>query len=164
MQPSNQRLNRDPLVSRFDADPGPWRPMYYAVTIPVPTTANGSEVGSVTINNQPFIWMDLGHQIVGNTADPETSGLYQDGQYSIEMKDEQSNYQALPVPASGAFGGGQFGFKIALPMPVGYAGSKTITFRVINHYTRILTPAPAEDVFNVKLVLIGASDWGTLLG
>jgi len=164
MQPTNQRIARDPLVSRFDADPGPWRPMFYTVTIPVPTAAGGSEDGSVTINNQPFVWTDLGHQIIGNTADPETSGLYQDGQYSIEFKDEQSNYQSLPFPAGAALGGEGSGYKIALPMPIGYPGAKTISFRIINHYTRILTPEPAEAVFNVKLVLIGASDWGTLLG
>jgi hypothetical protein len=164
MTPNMQQLSRDPLVSRFDADPGPWRDMYYPVTIPVPTAANGSEVGSITINNQPFIWMALGHQIIGNTGDPETSGLYQDGQYSIEMKDEQSNYQSLPVPASATFGGADFGFQIPFPMPIGYPGAKTITFRVINHYTRILTPAPAEDVFNVRLVMIGVANWGTLKG
>lgn len=157
-------LKRDPLVSRFDADPGAWRPMWYTLEIPVPLSANGSEVGSVTINNQPWIWMSLGHQIIGNTGDPETSGLYQDGQYSIELKDEQSNYQNLPVPASAAFGGGAFGYNIPFPMPIGYPGSKTLTFRITNHYTRILTPAPAEDIFNVKLVLNGVADWGTLTG
>ena len=74
----SQRTNRNALLSAFDADPGPWRPMQYPVTIPVPLEANQSEVGSVTIQNQPFIWMAIGHQIIGNTADPETSGLYQD--------------------------------------------------------------------------------------
>jgi hypothetical protein len=161
-QQSLQRTGVNPLLSRFDADPGPWRPMYYPVTIAVPLAAGQSETGSVTINNQPFIFAFLGHQIIGNTGDPETSGLYQDGQYSIEFKDEQSNYQSAPVAASAAFGGGQFGFMIELPLPIPYPGAKTLTFRITNHYTRVLTPAPAEPVFNVKLVVGGMADWGQL--
>lgn len=156
------KTDRNSLVSRFDADPGPWRPMFYTVEIPVPLAAGGSENGSVTIQNQPFIWMGLTHQIMGNTADPETSGLYQDGQYDIEFKDELSNYQAQPIPAAASFGGPAVGYGLDLAVPIGYPGSKTITFRVINRYTRILTPDPDEPVFPVKLVLLGVSDWGEM--
>lgn len=162
MQSTVQRVVKNPLVSRFDADPGPWRPMYYPVEIDVPLTAGQSELGSVTINNQPYIWMFLGHQIIGNTADPETSGLYQDGQYDIEMKDDLSNYQLAPICASASFGGGTFGYMIEFPIPICYPGAKTITFRVINRVTRVLTPEPADDVFTVKLVLGGVQDWGSL--
>ena len=158
-----QTINRNQLLSKFDSDPGPWRPMYYPVTIPVPLVADGSEEGSVTINNQPFIFTFIGHQIIGNTGDPETSGLYQDGQYSIEFKDEQSNYQSAPIAASASFGGGAFGFMIDLPLPIPYAGAKTLTFRLTNHYTRVLTPDPAEPVFNVKITLGGVANWGQLL-
>lgn len=157
-----QRVQKNPLLSRFDADPGPWRPMYYPVTIPVPLAAGGSELGSLTINNQPFIWTFLGHQIIGNTGDPETSGLYQDAQYDIEMKDEQSNYQSALIPAGATFGGAAMGYMMEFPLPIPYPGSKTLTFRITNHYTRILTPDPAEAVFNVKLVVGGMADWGTL--
>lgn len=163
MQGTVQKEQRSGLVSRFDADPGPWRPMYYPLEIEVPLEAGESEIGSVTIQNQPWIWMFLGHQIMGNTGDPETSGLYQDGQYDIEFKDEQSNYQSAPVCASGAFGGGAFGYQIELPVPIGYPGSKTITFRITNRYTRVLTPEPSEPVFPIKLVLGGVADWGQLL-
>lgn len=157
-----QRTLQSTLLSRFDADPGPWRPMYYPVVIDVPVSAGGSEEASVTLNNQPFIWMFLGHQIIGNTGDPETSGLYQDGQYDIEMKDEQSNYQSAPVAASSAFGGGAFGFQIPLTLPIPYPGTKTLTFRITNHYTRILTPEPPEAVFRVKLTVGGVINFGTL--
>jgi hypothetical protein len=153
---------RNPLVSRFDADPGPWRPMFYSVEIPVPLEAGGSEIGSVTIQNQPFIWIYLAHQVMGHTADPETTGLYQDGQYDIEFKDEQSNYQAVPIPAGATFGGPSAGYQLDLPVPIGYPGAKTITFRIINRYDRILTPTPDEPVFPVKLVLGGVADWGEL--
>lgn len=161
-QDNVQRVYKSPLLSRFDADPGPWRPMFYPVTIDVPLEAGGSEEGSVTLLNQPFIWTFLGHQIIGNTGDPETSGLYQDGQYDIDIKDEQSNYQSAPVAASSAFGGGAFGFMITLPLPIPYPGTKTLTFRISNHYTRVLTPDPAEQVFKVKLTVGGVANWGRL--
>lgn len=157
-----QTVQRNTLLSRFDADPGPWRPMYYPLIIPVPLEADGSEEGSLTINNQPFIWTFLGHQIIGNTGDPETSGLYQDGQYSITMKDEQSNYQSGPIAVGASFGGESNGYIIDLPLPIPYPGAKTLTFRITNHYTRILTPDPAEPVFNVKLTVGGVANWGRL--
>lgn len=157
-----QRVPRNPLLSRFDADPGPWRPMFYPVNIDVPLEAAQSEIGSVTINNQPFIWMYLGHQIIGNTGDPETSGLFQDGQYMIEMKDEQSNYQSMMFAASAAIGGPGVGYQINLPLPIPYPGTKTLTFRITNNYTRVLTPEPDEPVFRVQLVVAGVADWGRL--
>ena len=159
---SAQRVYKNTLLSRFDADPGAWRPMSYPVTIDVPTEAGGSESGSVTLNNQPFIFTDIGHQIMGNTGDPETSGLYQDGQYYVEWRDEQSNYMSAPVAASAAFGGGAFGYNIPLSLPIAYPGTKTLTFRITNTYTRILTPTPAEEVFKVHIVVIGIADWGKL--
>jgi hypothetical protein len=152
---------RNALVSRFDADPGPWRPMFYGLKIQVPLEEGGSESAAVTIQNQPFIWMWLGHQIIGNTWYEDT-GLRQDGQYNIEFKDELSNYQNIPVAASAAFGGGEFGYGVNLPVPIAYPGAKTITFRITNEYTRVLTPTPDEPVFTIKLVLGGVADWGEL--
>lgn len=158
MVDSMTTVSRNRLLSRFDADPGPWRPMFYPVEIDVPVTSGQSEIGSVTINNMPFIWTYLGHQIIGNTADPETSGLYQDGQYEIEMKDEQSNYQSAPIAASASLGGGAFGYIIQLPLPIPYPGTKTLTFRITNRVTRVLTPD--AETFPVKLTVGGMAEWG----
>jgi len=136
--------------------------MFYPVNIEVPLAAGGSEEGSVTINNQPFIWMYLGHQIIGNTADAETTGLWQDGQYMIEMKDEQSNYQSSMFAASAAIGGPGVGYQINLPLPIPYPGTKTLTFRITNNYLRVLNPEPDNLVFTVQLVVAGVADWGRL--
>ena len=160
---NQQRMQKHPLLSRFDQDAGPWRPMMYPLEIPVPIAADQSENGSLTINNQPFIWTRLAHQIMGNTGDPETSGLYQDGQYDIAFKDEQSNYQKISFPAGATLGGPGQGYEVELPFPIPFAGSKTITFTITNRYARVLTPEPAEPVFPVKLVVIGVADWGELL-
>lgn len=154
------RSQRNDLVSRYDADPGPWRPMYYPITIPVPVTVGISAVGSMTIQNQPFIFLRVGHQILGNTGDPETTGLIQDGQYLIDFKDELSNYQSIPFAASAAFGQGPFGFDVPLGVPIGYPGTKTLTFRLSSTYTRVLTPE--EEYFDVQLVVCGVAYWGDL--
>lgn len=156
------RIPRSSLLNRFDEDAGPWRPMYYGLTIDVPTQGGLSENQSVTLNNQPFIWQFLGHAILGNTYDWETSGLMQDGQYMIEFKDEMSNYQNVPLMASAAFGQGPCGFMVEFPFPIPFAGNKTITFRITNNYTRILTPTPARPVFQVQMILGGVADWGEL--
>lgn len=160
MEEGVQRIARNTLLNRFDADPGPWRPMYYPVELDIPVEAGGSEEGSVTINNQPFIWQFIGHQIMGNTGDPLASGLFQDGQYEITMKDEQSNYQSAPIAASASIGSGAFGFMIFLPLPIPYPGTKTLTFRVTNAYTRILSPE--AETFRLKLTVGGVADWGEL--
>jgi hypothetical protein len=156
------RIDRSSLLGRFDQDAGPWRPMYYGMTINVPLVGGGSENASITINNQPYIWMFLAHRILGNTVDWETTGLIQDGQYMIEFKDEQSNYQNVPISAAAAFGQAELGFMEEFPFPIPFSGNKTITFRITNNYTRILTPTPATPVFPVHLVLAGVADWGEL--
>ena len=155
-----QRIARNTLLNRFDADPGPWRPMFYPVELDVPCIPGGSEEASVTLNNQPFIWQFLGHQIMGNTGDPLASGMHQDGQYDIAMKDEQSNYQSAPIAASASFGQGSVGFMIYLPLPVPYPGTKTLTFRVTNIYQRNLTPE--SDTYRLKITVGGVADWGEL--
>lgn len=160
---SPARTDRSSLLGRYDQDAGPWRPMYYGLTINVPVAAGGSENASITLNNQPYIWQYLSHMILGQTYDWETSGLYQDGQYMIEFKDEQSNYQNVPVAASAAFGQGPCGYMLEFPFPIPFAGNKTITFRITNNYTRVITPTPPSAVFPVHLVLAGVADWGDLV-
>jgi hypothetical protein len=150
------------LMGRFDQDPGQWRPMFYAIRIEVPNVIDRSEEGSITINNQPYIWKLLTHQIVGNTGDPEASGLYQDGQYDIEFRDEQSNYGNAPLPADASFGSVRSGYVIPFQYPISFAGAKTLTFRITNRVTRILSPTPAEDTFKVAIVMHGIADWGQL--
>lgn len=156
-----ERKQSHPLLSRFDQDPGPWRPFFYRVVINVPVMAGQSEAGSITINNQPYIWTRLSSQIIGATGDPEGSGLYQDGQYEIEFKDQQSNYQAQPVPSAAAFGGPGQGFVVDLPFPVPYAGANTLEFRITNLVTRTLIPE--ADTFPVKIVMCGVAEWGELI-
>lgn len=151
------------LLGRFDYDPGRWRPLYYGVKISVPVALDGVGRGSITINNEPYIMTRIMHKIQGETADPSTTGLYQDGQYDIEFRDEQSNYQNDDIAADLLFGsvgsGVGNGFFMPIPYPIPFAGNKTISFRVINRVLRALT-SQAEN-FTVAIAMHGLADWGT---
>lgn len=146
------------LLSKFDVDPGPWRPLYYPVEISVPVGDGGLGRGSVTLNNQPFIWTQLAHQIIGATMDSQ-SGLYQDGMYTIEFKDEQSVYQKDPVMAELIAGSVRSGYQQLLPLPIPFAGQRTISFTIQNRVARTVGEATH---FTVALCVIGFANWGTL--
>jgi len=148
------------LVGKFDVDPGRYRPMYYGLDISVPVLQGGVGQGSVTLNNQPYIMTRIMHKVTGRTATPTTSGLYQDGQYYLEFKDEQSNYQNQPIPADIMFGSVETGFVVELPYPIAFAGNKTLTFRITNVPPRALSPQ--EDNYTVSIAVHGIADWGTL--
>lgn len=148
------------LMGEFDKDPGRYRPLYYGVKIDVPISAGGVGRGSITINNQPYIMTRITTKIVGNTAQPTVSGLYQDGQYDIEWKDEQSNYQNGPIPADILFGSVASGYIIELAFPIAFAGNKTLSFILTNQVNRAVVPQ--EDNFTIAVAIHGVADWGTL--
>lgn len=146
------------IVGPRDFDPGRWRPLFYEVEISVPIADGGVALGSVTLNAQPYIMTRLSGKIVGATADPSTSGLYQDGQWDVEFMDEQSNYQSGAIAGDLLFGGPWTGYSLPLPSPIPFAGNKTISFRITNRVARVLVPA--SDYFTIQLVTHGISDWG----
>lgn len=149
-----------PLLGRFDLDPGRWRPLYYGVEISVGTALGGSGSGSVTINNQPYIMTRVTSKIVGETGDPSTSGLYQDGQYDLAMRDENSNYQNGEIPADLMYGSVESGYIMELPYPIPYSGNKTLTFDITNRVARTLVPE--STTFSVFVAVHGVADWGEL--
>lgn len=158
-----------PLLGKYDLDPGQWRPLYYPTEISVGINAGENAENSVNFNHQPFIMTAISHKIVGDTADPSTSGLYQDGQYDLEWRDEQSNYQKSRCPADLMFGtwgsaangeGGGFGWQ--LPYPIAFAGNRTLTFKITNRVARTLTGDPPPTTFIVAVCCIGIGDWGSL--
>ncbi len=148
------------LMGKFDVDPGRYRPLYYGVVITVPVTVGIIGRGSISINNQPYIMTHVLHQIIGNTNDFSTTGLAQDGQYTISWKDEQSNYQNGAIPADMMFGSVRSGYVNPLSYPIPFAGNKTLTFEIASLYTRVLVPE--ADFFSVAIAVAGVSDWGTL--
>lgn len=153
----NQVITNNPLLSRYDQDPGRWRPYKYGCVIDVPVTADDSGEKSINILNQPFVMDRISHSIIGPTWDPYASGLADDGQYYIQWHEEMSEYQNQPLLAKAAYGTEEF--PLYLSAPIAFPGQKTLTFKVTNAYTRILTPVAT--IFKVQIVLHGLSDWGT---
>ena len=148
------------LLNKFDQDPGPWRPFHYSTEIDVGVALGGLGRGPITTNQQPFIFTRLSHQIIGATGDPETTGLYQDGQYTIAFKDEMSNYQKEPTMAEQLAGSVRSGFIVWLAMPLALAGTRTLTFEIENRVLRVLSSQ--ADHFVVSITMHGMADWGSL--
>lgn len=149
-----------PLFGRYDKDPGRFRPQFYHVEIDVPVAAGGVGRGSININNEPFCMTRITHKIVGATADPSTTGLYQDGQYDIEWKDEQRNYVDGSMAADLMFGWNSSGYILDLPFPIPFAGNKTLSFTITNRVTRVIVPT--ADNFPIQIVCTGIADLGDL--
>ena len=146
------------LILPKDLDPERWRPMSYSTLIDVPVEANGRGQGYVQLNEQAIMITRASCMIVGNTMDPETSGLYQDGQYFVSMNDEQRNYSNIPILADLLWGPKIEGPWRTLEYPLMYHAAHAIRFEVINAYTRILTPTATT--FRIQIVLSGLADWG----
>ena len=148
---------QNPLLSRYDQDPGRWRPYKYGCLIDVPVAADQSGENTIQIMNQPFIMDRIVHSIIGKTWDPNATGLAPDGQYFIEWHEEQSEYQNQPLLARAAYGTQEF--PLLLSAPIAFAGNKTLTFRVTNTYARALTPS--ADTYKVQILCHGIADWGS---
>jgi len=103
------------------------------------------------------------HQIQGCTDPDIDNGLYQDGQYDIAWKDEQSNYQNAPLPAECFMGSVRSGFSYEFPYPIPYSGNKTLTFEIFNRCQRTITGSELLPFFKVAIVVHGIADWGTVL-
>jgi len=155
--------SKHPLLGKFDEDPGRWRPYWYGLKIDVPAQLDGRGAGSINLNNQPFIMTRMTHQIQGCTDPDIDNGLYQDGQYDIAWKDEQSNYQNGPLPAECFMGSVRSGFSYEFPYPIPYSGNKTLTFEIFNRCARIITGSDPIPYFKVAIVIHGIADWGTVL-
>lgn len=146
------------LLSRFDIDPTRVKPMWYGCNISVPIVADGLGRGSVTMNNQPFMAARITHAVLGATFDWQTTGLYQDGQYLINFKDEMHNYQNIPLQSEVQFGPNRTGHYLDFKYPLFFAGTSTVSFEVTNLYARVLSPE--SDYYTVQLCIHGVADWG----
>lgn len=146
------------FFGKADLDFGRFKPMWYNLEIEVPVIINGIGRGSVTTNAQPFLLTRITHAVVGCTYDWQTTGLYQDGQYSIWFRDEINNYQNQPIMAETMFGCNRTGHYLDFAIPIGYPGNRTISFEITNRCARTLSPE--SDYFTVALTLHGVADWG----
>jgi len=103
------------------ADPGP--------TLP----AGRSNQGSFNVVNLPFTATRITSGIVGpsNNADPTDGSPARDGQYLIEFRSDQHNYQSEPILAQ-ALHGVSVGGYLDLAAPIDLEPKTAVTIRVIN--------------------------------
>lgn len=144
------------LQNWYDLDPQKWAWFTIPATVDVGIAQDAAVSTQVSLLNHPQYIVRITHQIIGNTGDPETSGLTQDGQYSIEVKDQKTVFTLNPVQANNLFGPQQVGPFPDLGFPKYYQGVNTLQFRVTNLIPRILTPE--SDTFQIQLAIHGVAD------
>jgi len=144
------------LQNWYDLDPQKWVWFCYPVTIDIGVDENSIGLGQVNLLNHPQFVIRISHQIIGNTGDPETSGLYQDGQYSLELKDQKTAFTLNAVQANNLLGPMIQGNFPDLPFPKYYQGVNTLQFRVTNLVNRVLTPE--AETFQVQFAVHGVAD------
>ena len=107
------------------------------VTLDLPVGV--SQQGSVNIVNVPFILKRITHRIIGsNQLVAFPNNLLQDGQYDIEWRTDQHNYQTAPINAVLMCGSAEHW--IPLETPEELAPKTTITAIVSNTILRPLDP------------------------
>lgn len=148
------------FFGEFDLDFNRYKPQWYGVEIEVPITLDGEGSGSITIKDQPFLLYRITHGIIGATYDWETTGRYQDDQYTINLSDDNQVYQNIPINSALMFGSARMGRYLDFAIPVAYSGTRTLNFTIRNLYARVLTPE--EDYFKVQICLHGVVDRGDL--
>jgi hypothetical protein len=152
--------DRNPLTSFFEADPAGWLPQFYGDYRDLGVAANAQENMTIRTDWAPYIWTHVVHTIVGNIGDPQTSGLYNDGQYLITLTDERRNFVSTPLPANMLFGPVGEGPYPDLPFPVFFPADHTVRVGLTNIYNRVLTPV--SETFRVYFALKGLAYWGSL--
>jgi len=133
----------------------------YAITVTIPADpgpppvllAGGSQNGSVNIVNVPFIVKRVTHNIVGfnqvGLAYP--ANVLQDGQYLLEWRSDQYNYQSEPIMAGSGYGTEADHFPLETPEEL--PPKTTITAIVTNAIAR-------NDSLKVQIVFHGLEPIG----
>lgn len=155
-QPAIEQSQGSSLQNWYDLDPQRWTWFCLPTTISIGVGENSKGIGEVQLLNHPQYVTRITHQILGNTSDAEATGLHQDGQYSIELKDQKTIFTLMAVQANNLFGpyvNGQFP---DLSFPKYYQGVNTLNFTVVNLYTRLLSPE--ADFFNIQIAVHGVAD------
>ena len=145
-----------PLLNWYDLDPQKWRVFCATCDITLGVDAGEVGAGSIQLLNHPQYVYKMSYQFLGNTGDPESSGLINDGQVLCEWSDQRTNYTISPVSLANLWGpmiNGQFP---ELGLPLYYQGVNVMSFRLTNIFNRILTPE--SDDFTVQIAAHGIAN------
>lgn len=150
----------NPLLAFYDADPAGWYPYFYSEFVDLGVTVDSQATCLFQTLFSPFVWTHVTHGIAGNIYDPESSGLYNDGQYLVRLSDQRTQYTDKPTPANLAFGPHNEGEFSELPMPIFFPANHSVRAELTNLWTRTLTPV--AETFRVYVVLRGMTYRGQL--
>ena len=152
--------DKNPLTAFFDADPAGWKPYFYSEYADLGVAVDSQATMVFQTTFAPYIWTHVSHGIAGDVDDPESSGLYNDGEYLVRMSDERTRYIDKPVPANLAFGPHKEGEFSELPMPIFFPANHAVNIELTNLWTRVLSPV--STTFRVYFCLRGMQYWGQL--
>ena len=114
---------------------------FYEITVLLPIDGAAqipvgvSQPGSVNIINKPFIMTQITHAVIGlNQYAAGAAGLQQLGQYLIEMRTDQYNYQTAAINA--VLMAGSYNYWLKLATPEELAPKTTISIIVTNTLLR----------------------------
>ncbi len=114
---------------------------FYEITVLLPIDGaaqipvGASIRGSFNIINKPFIMTRITHAVIGlNQFAGGAAGLQQLGQYLIELRTDQYNYQTAPINA--VLMNGSYTDWIKLPTPEELAPKTTVSVIITNTLLR----------------------------
>lgn len=122
-------------------------PKFYNVNIVCNTTVGSQARGSVTLDNEAFELVQITHQIL----DADDNDLFQDGGYTVSLRDDVKTFISRPVAADLVFGSIRTGNQPKLVCPIPSKGNKTYHFEITNLVDR----QAHGQTFQVQFALIG---------
>lgn len=135
--------------------PKRYKERLYSVTITIPADpgptlpAGRSQEGAFNVVNLPFVATRITSGIVGpsNNLDPNDASPARDGQYLLEFRSDQHNYQSEPILATALHGLAVGGY-LDLAAPIELAPKTALTVRITN-------ATPRSDSIKVQVVFHG---------
>jgi len=126
---------------------GCWKVRWYCLNPETSASLNGIGRASIQLDDRWFYCDAITHQIVG--VDMER----QHGDYQLMIRDDETNYQNVPICANAMLGNCFSGVVMPLPQPRLYRGNQSIVIEVLNTVDR--TAEYLEGFYNLQIVLRG---------
>lgn len=132
-----------------------YRPAIFDIDLEIGPNAGDEEVGTVSLNDRPFVIEEIHHQIISDGNFPLLP--IQDGLYRIDWSiGERVRFQTGPLPmADAAFGSIRHGIWVPLRSPVELIGTAKINVKVRNEF------GPRAAAFKVQVQFHGVEKVGS---
>lgn len=132
---------------------GKWKDKWYVIPVTCNVLAGAEGENSVSLDARPFICKKITHALVGRQK------VDQHGDYNLQIRDDKTAYQNLPINANAMLGSVfDGGPEMFLPKPIVFEGSQVVTVHVQN--PRLRTEYGGSGQFIVQVVLHGIEKVG----